>query len=141
MAKDSKHPVETPARRIAARLPVLGVTSAGGLGALVAMALGVGLFALGAVTVLGSDPLPGPLTVALLLAGGLEATLGWYALRRVRAAWAFATSLAGTAALAFLFSAPKIRDALEVELGVALLPSLLGAAACIMLALAAPDMK
>lgn len=143
MAKndDIKHPVEPPAQRIAARLPPLGITTAGGMGAVAAMALGLGLLALGLVTLLGDDPLPPPLTVALLLAGGLEATLGWYALRRVRAAWAFATSLAGTAAMAFLFSAPKIRDALEVELGIALLPSLVGAAACIMLALAAPDVK
>lgn len=143
MAKgeDIKHPVETPARRVAARLTPLGITTAGGMGALTAIGLGLGLLALGLYTLLGEDPLPMPLTVALLLGGGVETTLGWFALRRVRAAWAFATSLAGTAAVAFLFSAPKIRDALEIELGIALLPSLFGAAACIMLALAAPDMK
>ncbi len=136
-----KHPVEAPARHIAARLPPLGITTVGGIGAMVAMALGVGLIALAAVTAPGEHPLPAPLMVALLLAGSLEAALGWYTLRRVRAAWAFATSLAGTSAVAFLFSAPKIRDALEIELGVALLPCLVGAAACIMLAMAAPDMK
>ena len=136
-----KHPVDPPARHVAARLSPLGMTTVGGMGALVAMALGVGLFALGAVTAPGDHPLPGPLMIALLLAGGLEFALGWFTLRRVRAAWAFATSLAGTASVAFLFSAPKIRDALEVELGVALLPCLVGAAACIMLAMAAPDMK
>ena len=79
--------------------------------------------------------------VALLVFGGLQAALGWFAFRLVRAAWAFATSLAGTTAAAFLFSAPKIRDALEVELGIALIPSLVGAAACIMLAMASPDVK
>ena len=136
-----KHPVEAPARHIAARLPPLGITTVGGIGALVAMALGVGLIALGALTAPGKHPLPTPLMIALLLAGSLEAALGFFTLRRVRAAWAFATSLAGTAAVAFLFSAPKIRDALEIELGVALLPCLVGAAACIMLAMAAPDMK
>jgi len=136
-----KHAVETPARKVAARLPPLGVTTTGGIGALVAMALGTGLFTLGAYGGLKADPLPMPLTAALALSGGLLAVLAWYALRRVRLAWAFATSLSGTAALAFLFSAPRIRDALGVELGVALLPSMLGAAACIMLALAAPDVK
>jgi len=136
-----KHPVETPARPVAARLPPLGVTTAGGLGAITAMALGVGLALLGVAGGLKENPLPMPLVVALLLFGALQTVLGWLAFRRVRAAWAFATSLAGTAALAFLFSAPKIRDALEVELGIALLPSLVGAAACIMLAMAAPDVK
>ena len=136
-----KHPVETPARHVAARLPPLGVTTAGGMGAVVAMLLGVGLFLLGCNTALREHPLPLPLTVALLLAGSLQAVLGWFALRRVRAAWAFATSLSGTAAIAFLFSAPKIRNALDVQLGVALLPALVGAAACIMLALAEPDVK
>jgi hypothetical protein len=136
-----KHAVEPPARKVAARLPPLGLTTTGGIGALVAMALGIGLFALGAYSGLKADPLPMPLTVALLMFGGLLAALAWFALRRVRMAWAFATSLSGTAAIAFLFSAPKIRDALGVELGVALLPSMIGAAACIMLALAAPDVK
>ncbi len=136
-----KHAVETPPRRVAARLPPLGLTTTGGMGAVVAMALGAGLFALGAYSGLKSDPLPMPLTIALCVFGGLLAVLGWFALRRVRTAWAFATSLSGTAAVAFLFSAPKIRDALGIELGVALLPSMIGAAACIMLALAAPDVK
>lgn len=136
-----KHPVETPKDKVAARLPPLGLTTAGGMGAIVAMALGAGLFILGVASAVKDDPLPVPLITALLLFGALQAVLGWFALRRVRGAWAFATSLAGTAAIAFLFSAPKIRDALEVELGIALLPSLVGAAACIMLALAAPDMK
>jgi hypothetical protein len=146
MAKESakgqrKHPVEAPVRQVAARLPPLGLTTAGGLGALTAMALGVGLLLLGVGGALKDDPLPPPLVVALFLFGGLQAGLGWFAFRRVRAAWAFATSLAGTTAVAFLFSAPKIRDALEIELGIALIPSLVGAAACLMLAMAAPDLK
>jgi integral membrane sensor domain MASE1 len=142
MAKsDSKHPIEAPARHVAARLPPLGSTTAGGVGAMIAIALGVGLFLLGVVSGTRSTPLPMPLTVALCLAGALEAVLGWFTLRRVRAAWAFATSIAGTAAVAFLFSAPKIRNALEVELGVALLPAMVGAVACVLLAYAAPDVK
>jgi hypothetical protein len=123
------------------RLPPLGLTTTGGVGAVVAIALGLGLFALGAYSGLKPQPLPMPLTVALCLFGGLLAVLAWFALRRVRIAWAFATSLSGTTGVAFLFSAPKIRDALGLELGVALLPSMIGAAACIMLALAAPDVK
>jgi hypothetical protein len=140
-SQGGKHAVETPPHKVAARLPPLGLTTTGGMGAVVAMALGAGLFALGGYSGLKTDPLPMPLTVALCLFGALLAALGWFALKRVRAAWAFATSLSGTTALAFLFSAPKIRDALGVELGVALLPSMIGAAACIMLALAAPDVK
>ncbi len=142
MAKgQQKHPVETPARQVAARLPPLGLTTAGGMGAVTAILLGIALLLLGVGGLVREHPLPMPLVVALFLFGGLLAVLGWLSLRRIRTAWAFATSLCGTAALAFLFSAPKIRDALEVEIGIALLPSLVGAAACIMLALAAPDMK
>lgn len=136
-----KHPVETPARQVAARLPALGLTTAGGMGAITAMLLGVGLVLLGFGAAMRDDPLPTPLVIALFLFGGMQAALGWLSLRRVRLAWAFATSLSGTAAIAFLFGAPKIRSALEVELGVALLPALVAAAASIMLALAAPDMK
>ena len=142
MAKGQrKHPIETPARQVAARLPPLGLTTAGGLGALTAIALGVGLVVLGVGGLFKDQPLPPPLVVALFFFGGMQAGLGWFAFRRVRAAWAFATALAGTTAVAFLFSAPKIRDALEIELGVALIPSLVGAAACLMLAMAAPDVK
>jgi len=143
MAKDEgkTHAVDAPAHKVAARLPPLGLTTAGGMGAVVAMLLGVGLIVLGAYGALEEHPLPMPLTTALLLFGALLAVLGWFALRRVRLAWAFTTSLSGTAAVAFLFSAPKIRDALGMELGVALLPAMIGAAACIMLALAAPDVK
>jgi len=143
MAKDEgkTHAVDAPAHKVTARLPPLGLTTAGGMGAVVAMLLGVGLVALGAYGALKERPLPAPLTTALLLFGTLLAVLGWFALRRVRLAWAFATSLSGTTAVAFLFSAPKIRDALGMELGIALLPAMIGAAACIMLALAAPDVK
>lgn len=136
-----RHAVEAPARQAAARPGLLRLGSSGGMGALFAIALGLGLLALGAATALRDEPLPMPLTVALVAAGALEAALGWFTLNRRRGAWAFATSLSGTAAVAFLFSAPKIRDALEVELGVALVPALVGAAACIMLAMAAPDLK
>jgi hypothetical protein len=136
-----KHPVETPARQVAARLPPLGLTTAGGMGAITAMLLGAGLVLLGFGAAMRDHPLPMPLIIALFLFGGLLGTLGWLSLRRVRAAWAFATSLSGTAAIAFLFGAPKIRNALKMELGIALLPALVAAAACVMLALAAPDMK
>jgi integral membrane sensor domain MASE1 len=136
-----RHAVEPPARQVAARRPRLQLGSSGGMGALLAIALGLGLLALAAATALRDEPLPMPLTVALVVAGALQAAFGWFTLNRRRGAWAFATSLSGTAAVAFLFSAPKIRDALQVDLGVALVPALVGAAACIMLALAAADLK
>jgi predicted PurR-regulated permease PerM len=105
------------------------------------MALGIGLFGLGVSSVLQARPLPMPLTIALFIAGALETALCWFAMKGVRAAWAFALSISGTAGLVFLFSAPKIRDALEVSLGVALLPCLAGAAAAIMLAMATGEIK
>jgi len=133
--------VDTPARTRPARLPPLPAQTPGGMGAILAMLLGVGLLFLGLAGMFRDDPLPMPLTIALCLTGAIEAGLGWLTLLRMRAAWAFATAIAGTAGVAFFFSAPKIRDALEISLGVALVPALVGAAACILLAMAAPDVR
>ena len=110
-------------------------------GAYLGIVLGLGLFALGVSSALQVRPLPLPLTIALLVGGALEAALCWYASRGVRAAWAFAVSISGTAGLVFLFSAPKIRDALDVSLGVAMLPCVAGAAAAILLSMAENEIK
>jgi integral membrane sensor domain MASE1 len=139
--KPTARAVEAPARTRPVRLPPLRTQSPGGMGAVLAMLLGVGLLILGLAGIFRDDPLPMPLTIALCLVGAIEAGLGWLTLLRMRAAWAFATAIAGTAGTAFFFSAPKIRDALEIGLGVALVPALVGATTCILLAMAAPDIR
>ena len=119
----------------------LSIASTGWWGALVGIGLGLALFALGLATALRADPMPLPLTIALCVAGALEASLCWLTMRRVRVAWAFATAIGGTAAVVFLFSAPKIRDALEVSLAVALVPAAIGAIVATLLATAAGEMS
>jgi integral membrane sensor domain MASE1 len=115
--------------------------STGWLGASIGIALGLGLFALGASSMFREVPLPPPLVIALCVVGALEAVVSWYTIRRVRVAWAFATAIGSTAAVVFLFSAPKIRDGLEVSLTVALMPALVGAVAATLLALASDEVS
>lgn len=119
----------------------LTASSPGRYGAVLGIVLGLGLLGLGVSSVVQAKPLPMPLTIALFIAGSLETALCWFAIRGVRAAWAFALAISGTAGLVFLFSAPKIRDALEVSMAVALLPCLAGAAAAIMLAMSASEIQ
>jgi hypothetical protein len=65
---------------------------------------------------------PNALNISLVIMGVVELATSHYALRRVRAAWSFALSLNGTAAIALLFSGPRIRDTAEVSILVALIP-------------------
>lgn len=119
------------------RLPA---SSPGTWGAVLGDLLGLGLAGIGIDGMLrGSLPLP--LTLGLLVGGLLLAALCGLTFYRVRAAWAFALSICGTSGLVFLFSAPKIRDALDVSLGIALLPCVAGAAAAILLAMASAEIK
>lgn len=121
----------------AKRLPA---SSPGAWGAALGELLGLGLTGIGVNGMMRAS-LPLPLTIGLITGGLLLAGLCGLTFFRVRAAWSFALSMCGTAGLVFLFSAPKIRDALEVSLAVALLPCVAGALAAILLAMAAPDIK
>ena len=119
------------------RLPA---SSPGTWGAALGDLLGLGLAGIG-VRGMWTGSLPLPLTLGLIIGGLLLAGLCGLTFYRVRAAWAFSLSMCGTSGLVFLFSAPKIRDALEVSLPVALLPCVAGAVAAILLAMAAPEIK
>ena len=66
-----------------------------------------------------------PLNVAIALLGITQLACSYFTLRLVRVAWAFALSINGTAAVVLLFSAPRIRDAAEVSILVALVPCML----------------
>ncbi len=66
-----------------------------------------------------------PLNLAIAALGLGELACSYFVVRAVRVAWAFALSINGTAAVVLLFSAPRIRDAAEVSIALALLPSLL----------------
>jgi hypothetical protein len=115
----------------------LPATSPGAIGSYLGMGIGFGLLVLGVLGQLRSDPLPFALVLAMCLFGALECVVSWLTIRRQRVAWSFAVSLSGTMALACLFGAPKIRDAMDVGIGLAVMPSLLAAVTTVLLAMAA----
>ena len=101
---------------------MLGADSAGRYGCFLVIAIGVAMFALGlGLFFRGSSS--APLRVALMLVGAAEIAVGYLALFRNRVGWSFALSINGTAAAIFLFGAPKVRDAADIDLGAALVPS------------------
>ena len=122
------------AARPRSRLPS---SSPGAIGAYLGIGLGLGFLALGVLGSLRTHPLPFPLVLGMVLFGALLTVCAWLTLRRARVAWSFAVSMSGTIALTCLAGAPKIRDAMEVSIGVAMLPSLLAAVTTIFLAMAA----
>lgn len=131
---------EAPLPRAATARPrsPLPSSSPGAIGAYLGIGLGLGFLGLGMLGgISSSHSLPYPLVLGMILFGALQTVCAWLTLRRARVAWSFAVSMSGTIALACLFGAPKIRDAMEVSIGVAMLPSLLAAVTTVFLAMAA----
>lgn len=139
--------VEQPAQEASRRRRALAAAprkplargSIGAIGAYVGIGFGVALVVLGILGAVRADTLPIPLLVALYLAGSLQAALCAMVLRRSRVAWSFAVALSGTSTLVCLFSAPKVRDALGLSIGVAILPSLVSLVVTWLLLSAAAD--
>lgn len=61
------------------------------------------------------------LGMTLIVAGLLMPVLAWYSYRRSRPAWAFLVAICGVFAVAEFFGAPKIRDAADVGLWIAMI--------------------
>ena len=61
------------------------------------------------------------LVISLLVVGGVLPWLVWLSLKGNRPAWAFLISLAIVLGIMTLFGAPKVRNLVEIPLGVALL--------------------
>ena len=80
-----------------------------------------------------------PFKLAFLAGGVLECVLCVHALRRSRVGWSFATALSGTAAVVFLFGAPKVRDGLEVSIALGFIPCLVFSVITVLLALGFED--
>jgi hypothetical protein len=140
--------VEPPAREGAGRVAVaaparqpLAPGSPGAVGAYIGMLVGVGFVVLAVVGAVRADRLPVPLILAMLAAGAAEVLLCWRTLRRSRVAWSFAVALSGTIALACLFGAPKIRDAMEVGIAIAAIPTLLATLATVLMAMVAEEIS
>lgn len=104
---------------------VLAASSPARFGAYLGALCGVALAGLGGYLLATGSDLPGALQVSLVLIGVIQVVCGWQAIKRSRAAWAFALSINGTAFIVFLFGAPKLRDAAEISIGLALLPAII----------------
>jgi hypothetical protein len=134
-------PTAKPAAIAGPTVPRLTAGSLGWIGLVCAAVLGLGLLCSGLYALaIGADA-PKPLIVSLLLVGSLQIGLSWLVLGRNRAAWAFLLSSVGTAALIFLFASPRLRDAFDVALPLALLPSTAFALTTIFLALASDEIE
>lgn len=107
--------------------------------AYLAVLMGAALLLHGLQTFFDEVPPPRPYSTALCVIGLLEAGLSWLVLRVNRPAWSFLVSLNGTMFVVFLFAATKIRDQFEIALALALLPSLLFGAVCMLTAFAHDD--
>lgn len=107
--------------------------------AYIGLMIGVGLIGLGGANLAGVGKQPIPLSVALVVLGVIELVTSWFSLRVVRSAWAFACSINGTMAVVMLFGAPKVRDTVEVFIGVALIPSFVFAVVTLLYAMASDD--
>jgi hypothetical protein len=68
---------------------------------------------------------PMALDIAVSVVGLMEAAACYYTIRRYRVAWSFAISINATAAVVFLFSSARIRDAAGVHIVLALVPCLI----------------
>ncbi len=93
-----------------------------------------------ALTLLGGyqlvfDAGPMPLRIALVLFGAATTTLGYIALWGSRVGWAFVTAICGTETVGLLFGAPSIRNAADIPLWAAALPSLAFAITTVLLSL------
>ena len=95
--------------------------------------------AVGAMYVVGGalntfSSLPLVLGIWGLVLGSATLVLAWASWRGSRIGWSFAITIAGLSAIGNLLGVTKIRDALGVNIAIALIPFFLSAAACILLA-------
>lgn len=106
--------------------------------AMAGLPVGVGILGFG-VYLMTSTSMSGTLAVALMIFGVVETVVSYFSLRRLRAAWAFALSVNGTAFVSTLFGAPKIRDAAEISIGGALVPCVVFGVLALLHALSADE--
>jgi hypothetical protein len=118
---------------------VLAARAPGRFAGYLGMLCGAGLIVLAVRIWIGDNAMPPALPVGLGIVGVAQIACARFALRRVRAAWAFALSINATAFLIFLFGAPKLRDAAEVSIALALLPAVVFAAITTLYALSADE--
>ncbi len=109
-------------------------------GALLGMIAGLVAFGFGCLGLFGPESaMPLPQGIALVVGGLINWSTCFFALRRVRLAWAFALSLNGTCILVFIFGAPKVRDAWDTNTAVGYLPAIIFLMITVLLAAASDE--
>ena len=114
------------------------VLPVGGWGGVLA---GAGLFLAGLYSFTAPEPPPMPLSFALIVIGFCGALSSFFALRLNRLAWGFSTSINGTMAVVMLFAGPRIRDQFEIDLSLALIPSVAFAVIAVLLSLSSAELE
>lgn len=107
------------------KLRPLRASISSGSPAFIASVLGLLVSALmifSGVYLMVAEGTPITLDIAVLAVGLMEAAACYYTIRRYRVAWAFAISINGTAAVVFLFSSARLRDAAGTNIVLALVP-------------------
>lgn len=118
----------------------LSTSSPGYIGCFMAIAVGCAMVLLGGYLLFkGASSMP--LKIALVLLGATNALLGLLGLQANRVAWSFALSLNGTLGVVFLFGAPKVRDAADIHLAIAIAPAFLFGITTTLLALSGRDFE
>lgn len=109
-------------------------------GGVLGMMAGLAAFGFGCLGLFGPEStMPLPQAIALVVAGLIDWSSCFFALKRVRLAWAFALSLNGTAVLVFIFGAPKVRDAWHTNMGVGYLPAIIFLSITVLLAISSEE--
>ncbi len=109
--------------RVQPRSSVLTPSSPAFWGSAAGLVIGAGLLVY-ALYLFGGDSTPKTLNIALIVVALAEASTAFFTLKGSRVAWAFALSVNGTCSVVLLFSAPRIRDAADISIALALLPCL-----------------
>lgn len=105
-----------------------------------AIVIGLGL-AIGGIYATVEGDWPKPLAIAIMVIGSVQIGLSLSTLRRSRLAWGFLTSIHATGVVLLFFAGPTIRDAFDVGLGLALIPSFVYGLLCTLLAIDAIHFK
>jgi hypothetical protein len=109
------------------------------IAAAIGMLAGLCLFGYGLFGLFAQPDFSAPLGFALLIGGTLDWLFCFLAVRRVRVGWAFALSFNGVAFAVFFFGAPKVRDGLDTNLAIGLLPAVAFMTITILFALSARE--
>lgn len=124
---------------MAAAVTKLSKGSTARFGALLSMLIGAAMLPWGISQLIDSGDSSVPFLCAVVVIGVMELLTGLFTLWVSRVGWAFGLSLNGTLSAILFFGAPKLRDAYELDLSIALLPATIVMITTVLLATGSDD--